>query len=94
MMVVKVEFGMRLRALRARAGLTQQQLAEMAGLHRQGIVKLERGEREPAWSTLLALADALNVGLQEFADSESSMASTTPLGRPRKPVAARRLGGK
>jgi transcriptional regulator with XRE-family HTH domain len=93
-MVEKVEFGLRLRALRARAGLTQRQLAEMAGLHRQGIVKLERGEREPAWSTLLALANALKVGLQDFADSEPAMASPGPPGQSRKQVAPRDLPQK
>lgn len=81
-MAVKVEFGPQLRALRERAGLTQQQLAERAGLHRQGIVKLERGEREPAWSTLLALAVALKVGLQDFADMEAAEDSPGPRVQP------------
>jgi transcriptional regulator with XRE-family HTH domain len=62
-----IAFGVRLRELREAAGLTQAQLAERAGLHPQGVVKLERGEREPAWSTLLALADALGVSVSAFA---------------------------
>jgi transcriptional regulator with XRE-family HTH domain len=61
------DFGARLRELRERAGLTQVQLAERASMHPQGIVKLERGEREPGWSTLLALAGALGVSLDTFA---------------------------
>src|SRR5579875_2946009 len=51
-------FGARLRQLRIEAGLSQQALAQLAGLHRFGVAKLERGEREPAWSSVLALAKA------------------------------------
>jgi transcriptional regulator with XRE-family HTH domain len=61
-------FGPRLRALRQQKGLTQTELAEMAQLHPQTLVKLEAGDREPGWSTLLALADALAVNLQAFVD--------------------------
>lgn len=59
-------FGPRLRELREAAGLTQSQLAEKAGLHPQGVVKLEREEREPTWATVLALADAMGVPLETF----------------------------
>ena len=57
-------------------------------LDRQGIVKLERGEREPAWSTLLSLAAALGVNLQDFTDIEP--AGPAPRGRPRKAPATAR----
>jgi transcriptional regulator with XRE-family HTH domain len=79
-------FGARLRALREAAGLTQAQLAEKAGLHAQGVVKLERGERKPAWETVLALADALGVTCQNFdvAEGEAEDASPRRPGRPRK----------
>jgi transcriptional regulator with XRE-family HTH domain len=82
------DFGARLRELRERAGLTQVQLAELASMHPQGIVKLERGEREPGWSTLLALAGALGVSLDTFA-AESLPPPEGPIpksarGRPRK----------
>jgi len=79
-------FGHRLRELRERAGLTQTQLAERAGLHRQGIVKLERGEREPAWSTLLALAEALGVDLNSFAEPPETPVTARGPGRPPKPA--------
>jgi transcriptional regulator with XRE-family HTH domain len=77
-------FGPRLRALRQRRGWTQAQLAERAGMHPQSVVKLEAGDREPAWSTLWTLAAALGVGLQDFADVEPGGPASGPSGRPRK----------
>jgi transcriptional regulator with XRE-family HTH domain len=74
-----------LRQLRDAAGLTQAQLAEKAGLHRQGVAKLETGEREPAWGTVQALARALGVGCSEFENGEAEEAEASrPRGRPRK----------
>ena len=59
-------FGVRLRELRQQANLTQAELAAKAGLHRQAIAKFELGEREPHWSSAVALAIALGVSVQEF----------------------------
>lgn len=85
-------FGGRLRELREQAGLTQLQLAERAGLHRQSIAKLELGERRPAWPTLLALAKGLGVSVESFAAAPQGPAGEgkpRPRGRPpkRKPAA-------
>jgi transcriptional regulator with XRE-family HTH domain len=78
-------FARRLRQLRDAAGLTQTQLAEKAGLHRQGIAKLETGEREPAWATVQALAGALGVGCSEFEDGGAGEAEPSRARRrPRK----------
>jgi transcriptional regulator with XRE-family HTH domain len=67
------------------------QLAEKAGLHRQGIAKLENGEREPAWGTVRALARALGVSCSAFEsedeEAEAEEAEARPRGRPRKPGA-------
>jgi transcriptional regulator with XRE-family HTH domain len=68
-------FANRLRQLREEAGLTQAALAERAGLHLHGLTKLEQGDREPAWSTVLALAEALGVGCQAFVDETASDAA-------------------
>lgn len=54
-------FGMNLTALRHSRGLTQEQLAEMSGLHRTYISGVERGERNPTVLTIIALAKALEV---------------------------------
>jgi DNA-binding XRE family transcriptional regulator len=60
------EFGGRLRALREGRGLTQDQLAAAAGLHRFTIAKIEQGHREPNWPTVLKLAAALDVPCTAF----------------------------
>jgi transcriptional regulator with XRE-family HTH domain len=76
-------FAGRLKHLREAAGLTQEQLAERAGMHRFGVAKLEQGLREPAWPTVLALAKALGVGCQAFVDAENSAETTAKQGRGR-----------
>jgi transcriptional regulator with XRE-family HTH domain len=81
-------FARRLRELRESAGLTQTQLAQRTRMHRQGIAKLELGEREPGWHTVQLLASALGVDCREFvnpnleppADEEPAR----PRGRPKK----------
>ena len=45
--------------------------------------KLERGEREPAWGTVLALMDALGVSCQAFLEEPGPQPEAKP-GRPRK----------
>jgi transcriptional regulator with XRE-family HTH domain len=78
-------FARRLRQLRDAAGLTQSELAEKSGLHRQGIAKLETGEREPAWGTVRALAKALGISCSEFEIEEPPAEEPArPRGRPRK----------
>lgn len=54
-------FAQRLKELREAAGMTQQALADKAGLHRFGLAKLEQGVAEPHWPTVLAIAKALGV---------------------------------
>jgi transcriptional regulator with XRE-family HTH domain len=60
-------FAERLRSLRTDAGLTLAALADRAGMHLHGVIKLERGERTPSWASVLALADALDVDITAFA---------------------------
>jgi transcriptional regulator with XRE-family HTH domain len=57
----------RLTAGRIRAGLTQAALAEACGVTDETISRIERGRYEPAVSTLLRLAEALNLGLDQLA---------------------------
>lgn len=60
------QFAGRLRELREARGLSQAQLAEVAGMHRFGVAKLEQGVREPAWATVIALAAALGCTPNDF----------------------------
>jgi transcriptional regulator with XRE-family HTH domain len=73
-------FGSRLRALREKAGLSLEQLAQRAGMHKFGVAKLERGDREPSWASVQALARALGVKCDEFMDGEADEGNTP--GRP------------
>lgn len=59
-------FAARLRSLREKAGLTQEQLATAAGLKRLAVVRLEAGARRPTFDTVQALAAALGKKLRAF----------------------------
>jgi transcriptional regulator with XRE-family HTH domain len=61
------EIARRIVAARERIGLTQADLAAAAGVAKNTVSRIERGEYEPAVSTLLALAKALAVSLSELA---------------------------
>lgn len=54
-------FGRRLAGLRREAGLTQEALAERAGLHWTYVGQVERGERNLSYKNVLKLADGLGV---------------------------------
>lgn len=55
------EFGSRVRHRRRALGLSQEKLAERAGLHRTYMGAVERGERNLAVLNILRLAEALAV---------------------------------
>jgi transcriptional regulator with XRE-family HTH domain len=59
-------FGEQLREFRAQAGLSQEALAEKAGLHRNYIGHLERGEKTASLDVLMRLAAALQLSLPEL----------------------------
>ena len=54
-------FSQNVRALRLAAGLSQEQLAELAGLHRTYIGSIERGERNVSLQNVERIAAALRV---------------------------------
>lgn len=76
-------FAGRLRELREAAGLTQQQLAERAGMAWRSITHLEGGDRKPSWETVLKLCGVLNVDCREFT-KEPVPRSKPKRGRPPK----------
>ena len=55
------QFGRNLRAHRVRRRLSQEELAELSGLHRTYISGLERGIRNPSIAIVARLADALEI---------------------------------
>ena len=65
----KSPFGARLRQLRDQRGYSQEELAERAGLHRNYVGGVERGERNVALENIVKLAKALSVSPKDlFAD--------------------------
>lgn len=54
-------FGNRVRELRHAAGMSQEELAEVSGLHRTYISSLERGQRNVGLDNIYLLARALSV---------------------------------
>src|SRR5690348_17316927 len=64
----EIAFGDLLRRQRVAAGLTQEELAERAGLSARGVSDLERGlRRAPHRATVVRLADGLGLAATERA---------------------------
>ena len=79
-------FNERLRALRERAGLSQEKLARLADVSTSTVAKLEQSNTPPNWATVLKLAGALGVGVQEFVDGDQDAPPPKPRrrGRPKR----------
>ena len=59
-------FAESLRETRRRAKISQEELAERAGLHRTYISQLERGLKSPSLDVIVALARGLRITPLEF----------------------------
>jgi transcriptional regulator with XRE-family HTH domain len=85
-----MKYGERLQELREKTGMTQEQLADRSGVKLWTLRGYEQGRREPSWKAALALAGALGVAAEAFADCEEGTAdgadqqAKRPRGRPRK----------
>ena len=79
-------FGAQLRRKRDDKGWTQKELAEASGIHTNTIARLERGEHEPAWPLVLALAKALGVTCESFSVTSPIVPDTEPLADAKKPT--------
>jgi len=63
---IRVRFGQKLRQLRTARGLSQEELAFRARLHRTYVSSAERGERNVSLVNLERLASALSVSLRDL----------------------------
>ncbi|MEM7503800.1 MAG: helix-turn-helix transcriptional regulator [Pseudomonadota bacterium] len=61
-----------LRRLRTAAGLSQEELASRAELHRTYVSSVERGQRNVSVENIFRLADALQVPAEELVKAPSS----------------------
>jgi transcriptional regulator with XRE-family HTH domain len=63
-----VLLGVRIKELRKRAGLSQDQLAEKVGIESKYLSRIEVGKRQPSLETLENIADGLQVQMKELFD--------------------------
>jgi transcriptional regulator with XRE-family HTH domain len=63
---VMTRFGKRLRSVRERVGISQEKLAELAGLHRTYVSSVERGLRNISLENIEKLAEALDVRMAKL----------------------------
>jgi transcriptional regulator with XRE-family HTH domain/mannose-6-phosphate isomerase-like protein (cupin superfamily) len=67
---VKTTLGSKIREVRTERGLSQRELAALAGISANAISLIERNENSPSVSTLQSLATALNVKVSYFFEEE------------------------
>jgi transcriptional regulator with XRE-family HTH domain len=58
--------GKAIRHLRKKRGLTQERLAQLAGLTTGTVSLLERGQSNPAWGTVKGIGEALGVTMGDL----------------------------
>lgn len=63
---ILIKFGNRIRTLRKLRGLSQEQLAEITGFHRNYIGMIERGERNPSLVNIEVFAVTFEMSLAEL----------------------------
>jgi transcriptional regulator with XRE-family HTH domain len=61
-----LKLGLRIRELRLLKGISQENLADLACLHRTYIGSIERGERNVSFINIVRLAEALEVSLSDL----------------------------
>ena len=58
--------GTTIRRIRQDANLTSEQIAQHTGMNRRTFEQIERGKTSPQWTSMCAIADALNVKPSEL----------------------------
>ena len=80
-------FGVRLKEIRQRAGLSQEDVARAAGVTLGAVSKIETGKVGPTWATATAIAKALGVSVAAF---EVTDTPPVEVSAPEKPAATKR----
>lgn len=63
---ILTQFGNKVRELRMARGISQEELAFRAGMHRTYIGMIERAERNITLGNIQRLADALDIEIKQF----------------------------
>jgi transcriptional regulator with XRE-family HTH domain len=64
--LARLAFGRRVRQIREQRGLSQEQLADLAHVHRTYMSSVERGQRNIGLDNIISLARALGVPPAQF----------------------------
>lgn len=64
--MIEIKVGNRIKQLRKKLGISQEELGFRSGVHRTYIASLEVGKRNVSISTLEKIVDALEVSFSEF----------------------------
>lgn len=64
--VINSEVGFNIRRIREERGLSQEELAALAGLHRAYVGQIERGEKNIGLKNLQKIAQALEVNIEDL----------------------------
>jgi transcriptional regulator with XRE-family HTH domain len=85
---VAATFGVVLRRRRTSRGLTQERLAEAAGVTPTFVSMMERGQYQPSLHTVVSLANALGVGVGDLGrDLDAAIGSGPGADHERLPTA-------
>lgn len=63
---ILIKFGQRVREIRKKQGLSQEKLAEKAGVHRTYIGMIERAEKNITLSNIQKISRALKINIRDF----------------------------
>ena len=63
---INIEVGFNIRRIREEHGLSQEELAAIAGLHRAYVGQIERGEKNIGLKNLQKIAKALEVNIEDL----------------------------
>lgn len=70
---IKLAFGLRVKELRLEKGLSQEKLANLAGVDRTYMTQVENGKRNISIENIRKVCIALNVSLSDFFASQYFM---------------------
>jgi transcriptional regulator with XRE-family HTH domain len=78
--------GRRIKELRSERGWSQEEFAEVCGVHRTYMGHIERGEKNLSFGSLVRVANALGISLSElFKGLEDDESRSPTKGRPDRP---------
>ncbi|MGQ0827512.1 MAG: helix-turn-helix domain-containing protein [Bacteroidota bacterium] len=82
--IILIAVGNRLRDVRKKKGLTQEDVAHKAGVAVSQVGRIERGKLNPSISTMFVIALAMDIEPKELFDFEEPFVKKKPEGKKKK----------